>query len=99
MELALFGADFGTPAMKMPICAMASTFLGTIAKSSLPTSLDCVGSSDFIGVAGILNDRACIAAEDRRPFLIRIIFDHARRCVLLHGADEEIGRRPCRRRS
>ena len=47
MALALLGADFGTPAMKMPICAMAFSCFGTTPKSSLPTTFDCVGSSAF----------------------------------------------------
>src|SRR3954468_10741005 len=50
IALALFGADFGTPAMKMPICEMAFSCLGTTPKSSLPTSFDCAGSSDFIAL-------------------------------------------------
>src|SRR5262249_44828778 len=48
MALALLGADLGTPAMKMPSWAIAFSFFGTTPKSSLPTTFDCVGSSDLI---------------------------------------------------
>src|SRR5260221_3181580 len=48
--LALFGADFGTPAMKMPSWAIAFSCFGTTPKSSLPAILDCLGSSDLMAL-------------------------------------------------
>ena len=50
IALSLLGAEAETPWMKIPICAIALTCLGTTAKSSLPTSLDCFGSSDLIAL-------------------------------------------------
>src|SRR4051794_9917154 len=50
IALSLFGADALTPWMKMPIWAIAAAFLGTTPKSSLPTTLDCAGSSDLIAL-------------------------------------------------
>ncbi|KUM26466.1 hypothetical protein AU467_21235 [Mesorhizobium loti] len=47
IEFALLGADFGTPAMKMPIWAIAFSCFGTTPKSSLPATLVCAGSSAF----------------------------------------------------
>src|SRR5438034_944012 len=45
------------------------------------------------GVAGVLDDRAGFAAEDRRALLVGIELHDAGRGVLLHRADEEVGRR------
>ena len=50
IALSLLGADAGTPWMKMPIWAIAFVLLGTTPKSSLPTTLDCAGSSDLIAL-------------------------------------------------
>ena len=93
MALALFGADFGTPAMKMPICAIAFSCFGTTPKSSLPATFGLLRVVGLQRVAGILDDRAGIAAEDRGALLVGIELDDAGRRVLLHRADEEIGRR------
>ncbi len=50
IALSLLGAEAETPWMKIPICAIALTCRGTTAKSSLPTSLDCLGSSDLMAL-------------------------------------------------
>src|SRR5689334_17141286 len=50
MEFALLGADFGTPAMKMPSWAIAFSCFGTTPKSSLPATFDCLGSSDLMAL-------------------------------------------------
>src|SRR5204863_1369477 len=47
IEFALLGADFGTPAMKMPIWAIAEVRLGTTPKPSLSATLDWAGSLDL----------------------------------------------------
>src|SRR5271169_4558092 len=50
IAFALFGADFGTPAMKMPSWAIAFSFFGTTPKSSLPTTFEAFGSSDLMAL-------------------------------------------------
>src|SRR5664279_37377 len=50
IALSLLGADAETPWMKIPICAIALTCFGTVPKSSLPTSLDTLGSSEEIAL-------------------------------------------------
>ena len=92
MALALFGADFGTPAMKMPIWAIALLLLRHHAEVELAGHLGLRGIVGLQSIAGILDDGAGLAAEDRRAFLVGIELDDAGRRVLLQGADKEVGR-------
>ena len=91
MALALLGADFGTPAMKMPIWAMRLLLLRHDAEIELADNLGLLGIVRLQSIAGILDDGAGLAAENCGAFLVGIELDHAGRSVLLHGADEEIG--------
>ena len=77
--------------MKMPIWATPFSCFGTTPKSSLPATLVCFGIVSLQSIAGILNDGAGLAAENRGAFLVGIELDDAGRRVLLEGADEVVG--------
>ena len=93
MALALFGADFGTAGDEDADLGDRLLLLRHDAEIELAGNLGLLGIVSLQSVAGILNDGAGIAAENRSAFLVGIELDDAGRRVLLQGADKVIGRR------